>query len=129
MSGTNLWLQIFCKPGILTELVGRRIVYAAEDIVYHTSLSLATLFHSSFSLLLHPYALTFVKTCILIRNIRKLHNNGLRVFIAVMRHFDHGNSCKGKHLLGAGLCFRGPLLSWRGALRHTHRKRWCWRGD
>jgi hypothetical protein len=31
----------------------------------------------------------------------------LRVSVAVKRHHHHGNSYKGKHLIGAGLQFRG----------------------
>ena len=41
----------------------------------------------------------------------------VRVSIAVKRHHDHGNSYKRKHLIGAGLQFRG--------LVHYHRGRWC----
>ncbi|MGZ7186066.1 hypothetical protein ACXWN6_09700 [Streptococcus pyogenes] len=34
--------------------------------------------------------------------------------IAVMRHHDHRNSYKGKHLSGAGLQFRGLVHCHRG---------------
>jgi hypothetical protein len=33
--------------------------------------------------------------------------HSLRVTIAGKRHHDHGNSSKGKHLIGSGLQFRG----------------------
>ena len=33
----------------------------------------------------------------------------VRVSVAVKRHHDHGNSHKGKHLIGAGLQFRGSV--------------------
>lgn len=70
-SGTNLWLQI-CKPGISAELVGRKTVYAAEDIVFHTSLSLAYFVSFIRSPAPAPLpALTFVKTCVIIRNMKK----------------------------------------------------------
>ena len=37
----------------------------------------------------------------------------VRVSIAVKRHHDHGNSYRGKHVIGAGLQFHtfSPLLS------------------
>ena len=45
----------------------------------------------------------------------------VRVSIAVKRHHDHGNSYKGKHLIGSGLQFQrfSPLSSWWGAWQHT----------
>ena len=41
------------------------------------------------------------------------HGHSLRVFIAVKRHNDQGNSYKGKHLIGASLQVQrfSPLLS------------------
>ena len=35
-------------------------------------------------------------------------------FIAVKRHHDHGNSYKGKHLIGAGLQVRGSVHYYHG---------------
>ena len=35
-------------------------------------------------------------------------------FIAVKRHHDHDNSYKGKHLIGAGLQFRGLVYYHHG---------------
>ena len=40
-----------------------------------------------------------------------------RVYIAVKRHHDHGNSYKGNHLIGAGLQFQ-RLETWWCAGRH-----------
>ena len=53
----------------------------------------------------------------------KLHKVLVRVSIAVKRHYDHGNSYKGKHLIGAGLWFQrfSPLSSWWGAWQHVGR--------
>jgi hypothetical protein len=45
----------------------------------------------------------------------------VRVSIALKRHHDHGNSYKGKHLIGAGLRFRGLVHYHHGeklACRH-----------
>ena len=41
-------------------------------------------------------------------------------FIAVKSHHEHSNSCKGKHLLGAGLQFRG-LVHYRHGGKHGSR--------
>jgi hypothetical protein len=43
--------------------------------------------------------------------------------IALKRHCDHGNSYKGKHLIGACLQFQtfSPLLSWWEAWQYTGR--------
>lgn len=50
----------------------------------------------------------------------------LRVLVAVKRHLDHGNSYKGKLLIGAGLQFPtlSPWSSWCDMV--THRRTWCW---
>ena len=40
-------------------------------------------------------------------------------FIAVKRHYDHGNSYKEKHFIGAGLQFRGLVLYCRGLCVQT----------
>ena len=47
----------------------------------------------------------------------------VRVSVAMKRHHDHGNSHKGKHLIGAGLQFQrfSPLLSWQEAWQHAGR--------
>ena len=44
----------------------------------------------------------------------------MKVSIAVERHYDHGNSYKGNHLVGAGLrvWWLSPLSSWWHAGRH-----------
>jgi hypothetical protein len=47
----------------------------------------------------------------------------VRVSIAVIRHHNHGNSYKGKHLTGVGLQFQrfSSLLSWWEAWQHAGR--------
>ena len=46
------------------------------------------------------------------------------VSITVMRHHDHRNSYKEKHLIGADLQFQrfSPLMLWREAWQHAGRK-------
>ena len=51
-------------------------------------------------------------------------HHGRRVFNAVKGHHDHGNSYKGKHLIGTGSQFQTfSPLKWQEACRQT----WCWR--
>jgi hypothetical protein len=52
----------------------------------------------------------------------------LRVSIAVKKHHDHGNSYKGKHLVGEGLQLRGLVLYQDGGSMAALSQTWCWRG-
>ena len=49
---------------------------------------------------------------------QNITRNGVLVsFSTVKRHHDHGNSCKGKHLDGSGLLFRG-LVHYHHGRKH-----------
>ena len=59
-----------------------------------------------------------------------LNNNPVsaRVSVAMKAHCDHDNSYKGKHLIGAGLQFRGLVHYGHGG-KHGNRQTRCWRGS
>jgi hypothetical protein len=45
------------------------------------------------------------------------------------RSHDHGNCYKGKHLIEAGLQFRGLINYQHGGGMAGCRQTWCWRGQ
>jgi hypothetical protein len=53
-------------------------------------------------------------SCVKLLAITKLQSQGC---IAVKRHHDHGNSYKGKHLIGAGLLLKG-LVHYQHGRKH-----------
>lgn len=51
----------------------------------------------------------------------------LKCSIAVKKHYAHGNSYDGKHLIGACLQFRDLSIISMVRSMVVHRKKWCWR--
>jgi hypothetical protein len=54
----------------------------------------------------------------------------VQVFIAVKRHREHSNSYKGKHLIGAGLQFKGfSLIIIMARNMVASRQTWGWKSS